>query len=125
MPPRVSEFRRPDWEPLFRRIGPGKPVQRNMGRYGSLAGTTTGAAAMRRAWNRRQVLAGLGLSAIAAGGPLRSPASAKGGPSERLDLAIVGCGGQGSANLDQVAGENIVALCDVDDERAADAFKRF
>jgi predicted dehydrogenase len=80
---------------------------------------------MRREWNRRQVLAGLGLSAIAAGGPLRSPAPAKGAPSERLDLAIVGCGGQGAANIDQVAGENIVALCDVDDERAADAFKRF
>jgi predicted dehydrogenase len=31
----------------------------------------------------------------------------------------------GDENLDKVAGENIVALCDVDEKRAADAFQRF
>jgi len=80
---------------------------------------------MRREWNRRQVLAGLGLSAIAAGRRCEATALTAGGPNERLNLAIVGCGGQGAANLDKVAGENIVALCDVDDKRAADAFDRF
>ena len=45
------------------------------------------------------------------------------GPNEKLNLAIVGCGGQGAENLKRVAGENIVALCDVDEERAADAFR--
>jgi predicted dehydrogenase len=47
------------------------------------------------------------------------------GLNDRLNLAIVGCGGQGAENLKQVAGENIVALCDVDQERATDAFKQF
>ena len=46
-------------------------------------------------------------------------------PNDKLNLAIVGCGGQGAENLDKVAGENIVALCDVDEKRAADAFERF
>ena len=54
---------------------------------------------MRRGWNRRQVLAGLGLSAIAAGGRREATALAAGGPNERLNLAIIGCGGQGAANL--------------------------
>jgi predicted dehydrogenase len=45
--------------------------------------------------------------------------------NDRLNLAIVGCGGQGAENIDKLAGENIVALCDVDDGRAADAFQRF
>ena len=46
-------------------------------------------------------------------------------PNDRLNLAIIGCGGQGAENLGKVAGENIVALCDVDEKRAADAFKRY
>ena len=37
----------------------------------------------------------------------------------------MGCGGQGGANLDELARENIIALCDVDENRAAEAFKRF
>jgi predicted dehydrogenase len=41
-----------------------------------------------------------------------------------LNLAIVGCGGQGAENLRHVAGENIVALCDVDERRAAEAFRQ-
>ena len=46
-------------------------------------------------------------------------------PNEKLDVAVIGIGGRGKANLNAVAGENIVALCDVDDERAGDAYKRF
>jgi predicted dehydrogenase len=49
----------------------------------------------------------------------------EGAPPEKLNIAVVGCGGQGSENLERVSGENIVALCDVDEKRAADAFKRF
>jgi predicted dehydrogenase len=38
----------------------------------------------------------------------------------------VGCGGQGGQILNQAAAtENIVALCDVDENRAADNFKKF
>ncbi|MBN1419796.1 MAG: Gfo/Idh/MocA family oxidoreductase [Planctomycetes bacterium] len=43
-------------------------------------------------------------------------------PSEKLDIAVVGCGGRGGENLRQVDGENIVALCDVDARSAAQAF---
>lgn len=44
--------------------------------------------------------------------------------SEKLNIACIGCGGKGKSDVSSVAGENIVALCDVDDERAADSFKR-
>jgi predicted dehydrogenase len=46
-------------------------------------------------------------------------------PNDRLNLGVVGCGGQGAENLVKVAGENIVALCDVDEQRAAVAFQRY
>ena len=35
-------------------------------------------------------------------------------PSDRLNVAIVGAGGMGMSNAEQLVGENIVALCDVD-----------
>ncbi|MGH9349836.1 MAG: Gfo/Idh/MocA family protein [Vicinamibacterales bacterium] len=35
-------------------------------------------------------------------------------PSDRLNIAVVGVGGMGKANLLNVASQNIVALCDVD-----------
>ncbi|QEH35840.1 Inositol 2-dehydrogenase [Aquisphaera giovannonii] len=80
---------------------------------------------MGRSWSRRDVLkhaGSAGLMAASLGGVTRARAS---GPNERLNLAIVGCGGQGGENLKQVAAENIVALCDVDDRRAAEAFETF
>ncbi len=46
-------------------------------------------------------------------------------PNEKLNIAVVGCGGRGGANLAAVAGENIVALCDIDDIRLGGAAKRF
>ena len=46
-------------------------------------------------------------------------------PSEKLNIAGIGVGGQGASDLNDVSSENIVALCDVDDERAANTFKRF
>lgn len=46
-------------------------------------------------------------------------------PSNKVRLAVIGCGGQGGGDLGAMAGEDIVALCDVDDRRAADSFKKF
>ena len=40
-------------------------------------------------------------------------------PSNKLNLAAIGIGGMGAPNLKACAGENIVALCDVDDAYAA------
>jgi predicted dehydrogenase len=81
---------------------------------------------MRDHWNRRQVLRHLGALSIASVGSAGISMAARGANhNDRLNLAIVGCGGQGAENLDKVAGENIVALCDVDENRAADAFRRY
>jgi predicted dehydrogenase len=49
----------------------------------------------------------------------------QGAPSQKLNIAAIGCGGQGASDLNGLAGENIVALCDVDDRRAAGSFQRF
>src|ERR1039457_217572 len=47
-------------------------------------------------------------------------------PNEKLNFAAIGSGGQGASNLSAAAPtENIVALCDVDDRRAATTFQRF
>ncbi len=56
-------------------------------------------------------------------GSSRQPRAA--GPNERLNIACIGIGGRGGANLNAVSRENIVALCDVDEERAGRNFERF
>lgn len=48
---------------------------------------------------------------------LQSPASAADSPNEKLNLAVIGVGGRGGANLGGVKSQNIVALCDVDETR--------
>ena len=78
---------------------------------------------MIRKLNRREMLAALG--AIGIGATARSALPRPRPDREKLNLAIVGCGGQGAENLRQVSGENIVALCDVDERRAAEAFKKY
>jgi predicted dehydrogenase len=45
--------------------------------------------------------------------------------NEQLNIAAIGAGGRGAANLGGLASENIVALCDVDERRAAASFRRF
>lgn len=48
------------------------------------------------------------------------------GPNERLNIAVIGAGGRGRANLAAVGQtENIVALCDVDDLRAAESYRLY
>ena len=46
-------------------------------------------------------------------------------PSEKLNIAGIGIGGQGGGVLRDMATENIVALCDVDSNKAAGTFKAF
>lgn len=46
-------------------------------------------------------------------------------PSDTLNIACIGAGGQGASDVRNVMSENIYALCDVDDERAARTFQRF
>ncbi|OHE81504.1 MAG: hypothetical protein A2107_11070 [Verrucomicrobia bacterium GWF2_62_7] len=46
-------------------------------------------------------------------------------PSDKLNIAGIGVGGQGGRDIQNVSGENLVAFCDVDEIRAADTFKKF
>lgn len=46
-------------------------------------------------------------------------------PSEKLNIAGIGIGGQGGVDLEQLSSENIVALCDVDAAHAAHTFKKY
>jgi hypothetical protein len=47
-------------------------------------------------------------------------------PNEKLNFAAIGSGGQGASNIRAASPtENIVALCDVDDRRAAESYKAF
>jgi predicted dehydrogenase len=76
--------------------------------------------------SRRQVLAagaGLAIATIVPrhvlGGPGQTP------PSEKLNLAGVGVGGQGGWDLQQLREHNIVALADVDWDHAAKTFQRY
>jgi predicted dehydrogenase len=53
------------------------------------------------------------------GGPGQTP------PSEKLNIAGIGVGGQGGSDLNALSSQNIVALCDVDWRHAGGAFKRY
>ena len=68
-------------------------------------------------------------SAATAGGLMIVPRRVLGGkgyvaPSDTLNIAGIGCGGQGGGDLGQMEAENIVALCDADWERAARTFAK-
>lgn len=63
--------------------------------------------------NRRQFLKA---SAVAGMAGFAAPAVVRGtNLNEKLNIAIIGSGGRGGANLSAVAAENIVALCDVNE----------
>jgi predicted dehydrogenase len=74
--------------------------------------------------HRRRLLAAAGAAATiqivprcVLGGAGQKP------PSEKLNIAGIGVGGQGGGVLADMTGENIVALCDVDAKYAAHTFK--
>ena len=46
-------------------------------------------------------------------------------PCEKLNIAGIGIGGMGKSNVANVASENIVALCDVDDKFAAPVYEKY
>src|SRR5262249_11652285 len=55
-------------------------------------------------------------SAAAGAVALRCPAFGRSrSPNEKLNIAVIACGKRGAHNLGQFGGENIVALCDVDE----------
>jgi predicted dehydrogenase len=46
-------------------------------------------------------------------------------PGNKLNLALIGTWGRGEAHFDSLASENVVALCDVDEDHLAFGLKRF
>ena len=46
-------------------------------------------------------------------------------PSDKLNIAAIGIGGKGKANLKNMVGQNIVALCDVDYDYANNVFETY
>lgn len=73
----------------------------------------------RRSFLKTSLIAGTGLL-ILKSGTLRGQS-----PNGKLNIAVIGVGGRGGANLKSVSGENIVALCDVDANRLAAAAKEY
>jgi predicted dehydrogenase len=89
---------------------------------------------MSRSLNRRKFLQATAASAGAAGFYLTggvTESRAQNSANNRLNIAVVGCGGQGGGDLGNVIGpadnprENLVAMCDVDDARASGHFNNF
>ena len=80
-----------------------------------------------RRFDRRRLLAGLSAGvAVATVAPRHVLGAPKQpGANEKINIAGIGVGGQGWGDIQNWAGENIVALCDVDEGRAAKAIKRF
>ncbi|MEW6742549.1 MAG: Gfo/Idh/MocA family oxidoreductase [Planctomycetota bacterium] len=80
----------------------------------------------RRDFLKTTALAGAGLMVAGSGGcSLFRPRPRFRSPTEKLNIACVGVGGQGSGNVRRVSSENLVAFCDVDDERAKDTYEAF
>jgi predicted dehydrogenase len=75
----------------------------------------------RRRWLRNTALASVALWLPR---PIHGAEPGSASPNERLNLAFIGCAGRGQANLEALASENVVALCDADERRAGPAFER-
>src|SRR5262249_604106 len=71
----------------------------------------------RRGFFRGAALAGV--AALGAPAILRSKASI-----DKLNVAVIGCGGRGAANLKEMLGENVVALCDVNENNLLKAAEK-
>jgi len=78
--------------------------------------------------NRRTFLktASFATAAVAMPNILRSQGAGGQSPNNKLNIACCGVGGRGyEGAIQNLRGENFVAFCDVDDERAAQAFGEF
>jgi predicted dehydrogenase len=78
---------------------------------------STGTATTRRGFIRRVAFAGAATLGIPA--HLRAKAA-----NEKLKVVIIGCGGRGASNMEAMLGENIVALCDVNETNLRKAAAR-
>jgi predicted dehydrogenase len=76
----------------------------------------------RRQFLKQTALSGLGFWVL---GGTSGEAAGQPSPNEKLNIAGIGVGGQGAGDIRGVSGQNIVALCDVDDKRAGKTFESF
>ena len=72
----------------------------------------------------RRNFMGATASAVAAFHIVPSHVLGRNPPSSKLNLAFVGSGGRARRNMDGLKSENIVALCDVDDQRASQLYRQ-
>ncbi len=84
----------------------------------------------RRDFLRKSALAGSGLVIITSGcarlASEPAPAPRKISPNEKVNIACIGCGGKGAGEVDDAARfGNLVAMCDVDENRARKKFEEF
>ncbi|MBK1828040.1 Gfo/Idh/MocA family protein [Haloferula rosea] len=68
----------------------------------------------------KQSAAGAGLLILPSG-----VVSGKNSPGNKLNIALIGTGGRATRHFEAVSGENVVALCDVDENHMAKAAKQF
>jgi predicted dehydrogenase len=76
---------------------------------------------LRHLANRREFLRGVAATGMVATLGGRASASA----NEKLNIGIIGTSGRALSNIEGVEGENIVAVCDIDDRLLAEASSRF
>ena len=77
---------------------------------------------MSRSITRRRLLetSATGVGYWVAGGAIQAATRS---PNERLNIAFVGAGGRGAGNVRGLDHENIVAFCDVDQQRAGETYE--
>ncbi|MCY2994947.1 MAG: Gfo/Idh/MocA family oxidoreductase [Planctomycetota bacterium] len=75
--------------------------------------------------NRRQMLRSTALAGAGVWLSHGGSAAVSRSPNEKLNLAFVGCAGRGAANLGALKSENVVALCDADQQRAGPSFAQY
>jgi len=74
----------------------------------------------RRDFLKSTIAAGVGLTILPSG-----TLSGANAPSNKLNVAMIGTWGRADAHFDEISSENVVALCDVDENHIAHAAKRF
>ncbi len=72
-----------------------------------------------RRWFLKRMGAGVAMAAAPLILPSRIWAAGQGAPSNKLNIAMIGCGGRGTAILEEATrlGVNVIALCDADAKR--------
>ncbi|MBI4659237.1 MAG: Gfo/Idh/MocA family oxidoreductase [Verrucomicrobia bacterium] len=75
--------------------------------------------------NRRHFLQASSLAATGLFADPRFSIAQTKSPNEKLNIACIGVGNRGAANIRAVSGENIIALCDVDERQARRMWETF